>query len=102
MQLPIMLHFRREYAYHYGMKSNMRQRIGITIPAQTVRRLDQIAERGDRSRLIDAAVNLYLTQRSRAQLRQALREGAEARATRDRDIAAALFDLNDQWEIRQA
>ena len=84
------------------MKNSTHQRINITLPAQTLHRIDQIAEHGDRSRLIDTAVNLYLTQRTRAQLWKALREGAEARATRDRDIAAALFDLDDPWETRQA
>jgi hypothetical protein len=84
------------------MKNSTHQRINITLPAQTLHRIDQIAEHGDRSRLIDTAVNLYLAQRTRGQLRKALREGAEARATRDREIAAALFDLDDPWETRRA
>ena len=78
--------------------NNQIQRVNITLPSRTLRRIDRIADRGGRSRLIDEAVNFYIAKRSQAAIRRALREGAEVRAARDRVIAAELFDLNDIWE----
>lgn len=60
------------------------------------------ADHGGRSRLIDAAVNFYLGHRKQAQLRDELRLGALARATRDQEIATELFDFTESWGIRQA
>lgn len=73
----------------------MSQRINISLPAHTLQRLDHIAVQGSRSRLIDQAVNFYLTHRSREQLHAALRKGAITRAERDRSIATELFEMRD-------
>lgn len=83
------------------MKSNTYQRVNISLPSKTLQRIDNITEHGDRSRLIDVAVKFYLSQRSREQLRSALREGAIERFSRDREIAVELFGLNDTWENRE-
>ena len=81
-----------------GMKSDAYQRVNISLPSKTLNRIDRVAEHGDRSRLIDTAVNFYLAKRSRDQLHKALQAGAIARAQRDRGIAEELFALNDSWE----
>ena len=83
------------------MRNESYERINITLPSHTLRRVDHVAKHGDRSRFIDTAINFYLTQRSRARLRKSLREGAANRATRDRDIAAML-DFSDAWENHAA
>jgi hypothetical protein len=57
---------------------------------QTVRLLDQVSRQGDRSRLIDQAVQDCLSSRRRAQLKKWLREGVEARAELDLTIAATV------------
>jgi metal-responsive CopG/Arc/MetJ family transcriptional regulator len=85
-----------------SMKNDTHQRINITLPSLTLQHLDRVANHGGRSRLIDAAVNFYLSRQKRTLLRKELREGAVARVTRDRTIATELFGLTDLWEMRQA
>ena len=83
------------------MKATAHHRVNITLPSRTLRRIDRVAERGDRSRLIDAAVNFYISRRNRADVRKLLKEGASARAERDRVVAADRFDLDNVWEKRK-
>jgi CopG family transcriptional regulator/antitoxin EndoAI len=83
------------------MKSNAYQRVNISLPRGTLRRIDRTAKRGDRSRLIDQAVNFYLKKHARARLRALLKEGYLARAERDIEFAADLFDLDDVWGKRE-
>jgi len=83
------------------MSSDNYERVNITLPSRTLRRVDHLAKLGDRSRFIDTALNFYLLRRSRARLGKAVREGATARAKRDREIAA-LFDLDDLWTMQEA
>ncbi len=80
------------------MKTDANQRINITLPDQTLKRIDRIAKQGNRSRFIDTAVNFYLSHQAQAELRHELQEGALARAERDSAISAELFDLTDTWE----
>jgi CopG family transcriptional regulator / antitoxin EndoAI len=80
------------------MKSNV-QRVNITLPTRTLRQIDRIAERGNRSQLIDAAVRFYISKRNRTNLRKQLKEGALVHAERDRAVVE-LFDLDDVWGTR--
>lgn len=75
--------------------------VNITLPSHTLRRVDHLAKAGDRSRFIDTALNYYLLRRSRARLSKAVREGATARARRDREIAAS-FNIDDLWMAHEA
>jgi CopG family transcriptional regulator/antitoxin EndoAI len=69
----------------------MNKRLNITLPQETVRLMDRIAGKGQRSRLIDQAVHHYVEQESRNLLRKRLQEGARARAERDLQLAAEWF-----------
>lgn len=73
--------------------TKIKRRINITLPAETLRRLDRASERGERSRLIDEAVRLYLRELSRKQLHSALRAGAQARAERDHSLSREWFAI---------
>jgi CopG family transcriptional regulator / antitoxin EndoAI len=73
-----------------------RKRINITLPERTIRLLDRIAEKGERSKLIDQAVHFYAERQSRDRLRQLLREGAQRRAQRDLALAEDWFDLEEE------
>jgi CopG family transcriptional regulator/antitoxin EndoAI len=75
-------------------------RINITLPESTLRRIDRTAPRGNRSRLIDQAVNFYLKKHARTKLRTLLKEGYLDRAERDRELAADLFDNDEVWGMR--
>lgn len=80
------------------MKNNV-QRINISLPIRTLKQIDRIADHGSRSLLIDAAVRHFIAARNRTDLRKLLKEGALARAKRDRTVAE-LFDLDDVWGMR--
>ena len=76
--------------------STMHRRLNITLPEETVRLLDRVVKKGDRSRLIAEAVRRYVQGIGRANLRKLLREGAIARASRDQGLAEAWFQLDDE------
>ena len=73
----------------------MHRRLNITLPEETVRLMDRVAKKGDRSRLISDAVRRYVRELGRAELRRRLREGARRRAERDRSLAEEWFALED-------
>jgi len=77
------------------MGAPLRKRINVTLPVPTVRLLDRVAGRGERSRLIDYAVRSFIDRRGRRNLRKLLREGATERAQRDRVLADEWFRLDD-------
>jgi metal-responsive CopG/Arc/MetJ family transcriptional regulator len=83
------------------MKDVAYKRINITLPAETLKRLDKMVPEGKRSAFIDKAVNGYLTQTSKAALRKELKEGYFTHAARDLQIAQAWAVLDDAaWETR--
>ena len=71
----------------------MNQRLNITLPEQTVRLLDRMVPKGQRSKLIDEAVNRFVRDQGRVRLRKQLERGAKARAERDLDVAEEWFTL---------
>ncbi len=79
----------------------MHRRINITLPEETVELIDRISERGDRSRLINQAVRLYVHKVGRAQVRRRLREGYRKGAASDRKLAEAWFFLDEEAGQRE-
>jgi len=76
----------------------MHRRINVTLPEETIRLLDRVGPRGNRSRLIDQAVRHYLTAASRRKLREGLKQGAIRRAEQDRRLANEWFSVDeDAW-----
>lgn len=65
----------------------MYQRINITLPTETLQRLETFAPKGERSRFIHAAIQAYISQIQKEKLRQQLKAGAINRADRDRSLA---------------
>lgn len=77
----------------------MTKRINIVLPEDTLRLLDKVAPRGNRSRLISEAVRHYVTSRAKRNLAARMRQGAIANAQRDLDIAQEWFSLDEQaWQ----
>lgn len=74
----------------------MHRRLNITLPEETIRLLDRVVRRGERSRLIAEAVQHYVERVGRKNLRKQLKEGARRRAHRDRDLAEAWFTLEEE------
>jgi len=82
------------------MESNaMYQRVNITLPEETLSLVDQIAEKGNRSRFIDQAIRYYVEAMSKARLKKFLKEGAIARAERDLKLAEEWATLEEEaWQ----
>ncbi len=72
------------------------RRINICIPERTLRLLDRVAPKGERSRLIDQAVRRYVETVGRRNLKRQLAEGARRRAERDLALAADWFALEEE------
>ena len=72
------------------------KRINITLPAKTLGMIDRVARQGERSRLIDRAVKFYVDEVGKKNLRKQLKEGAQARSQRDREIAGEWFSLEEE------
>ena len=73
----------------------MHLRLNITLPEETVRLIDRVAKRGNRSRLISDAVRRYVEEVGRANLRRQLKQGAKRRADRDLAMAEEWFALEE-------
>jgi CopG family transcriptional regulator/antitoxin EndoAI len=80
----------------------MYRRINITLPEETARLLERVASRGNRSHLIAQAIQRYVEETGRANLRKRLREGAIRRAERDLTLARDWFLLDEEaWPSRR-
>jgi len=72
----------------------MHQRLNISLPATTLRLLDRVVPKGDRSKFIDYAVRTELARTKRSELRRRLEEGYRRRAAEDRQLAAEWDHLS--------
>jgi CopG family transcriptional regulator / antitoxin EndoAI len=72
------------------------KRVNITLPPKTLVLIDHLAEKGDRSRLIDEAVRFYVKEIGRANLSRQLQAGAIQRAERDRTLAEEWFSIENE------
>lgn len=80
----------------------MHKRINITLPEDTVRLLDRVSAKGDRSGLIDRAIKRYVEETGKANLRRRLKEGYERRAEHDLETAEAWFSLDEEvWSANK-
>ena len=76
-----------------------RQRINITLPEDTLQLLDRVAPKGDRSRVIDAAVRHFVGTKAQTNLRKQLQEGYRVRASHDREMAEEWFTVDEEaWQ----
>ncbi|MBT9169594.1 MAG: hypothetical protein DDT19_02956 [Syntrophomonadaceae bacterium] len=75
------------------------RRVNITLPSQTLRLIERVAEKGERSRLIDEAIRFYVQKIGKSTLRKQLREGAIKRAKRDLSLAQEWFFVeHEAWQ----
>src|ERR1700693_1751353 len=77
----------------------MSKRLNIMLPDATVKVLDRVAPKGDRSRFISQAVLHYVQTQSRTNLRERLKQGALANAKLDLEIAKEWFPVEQEaWQ----
>ncbi len=77
----------------------MSKRVNIMLPDATIKVLDRLAPKGDRSRFISQAVLHYVRTQSAANLRERLKRGALANAKLDLEIAGEWFPVEQEaWQ----
>ena len=77
----------------------MSKRVNIMLPETTVKVLDRVAAKGDRSRFISQAVLHYVQTHGAANLRERLKQGALANAKLDLEIAEEWFSVDQEaWQ----
>ncbi|MEX2405161.1 MAG: hypothetical protein WD579_01000 [Candidatus Paceibacterota bacterium] len=78
------------------MNKVTKKRVNVTLPERTLKKIDSVAEHGNRSKLIDQAINFYVQEVGRKNLRVRLEEGAQENAERDRRIAEEWFTFDEE------
>ena len=73
----------------------MHRRINITLPDATIKMIDRVAKKGDRSFFISEAVKHYVTSTGKARLRRLLKEEALRYAERDLRLAEEWSALDE-------
>ena len=76
--------------------STAHRRINVTLPEETVKLLDRVSEKGDRSRFINEAVRRHIAEVGRRNLRKRVKEGSLRHAERDRCLAEEWFLLEEE------
>jgi CopG family transcriptional regulator / antitoxin EndoAI len=74
----------------------MSQRINIVLPEETLKLIDRVAPKGNRSRFISQAVLYYVEQKGKQSLRERLKQEAIENADRDLNLAAEWFPLEEE------
>jgi metal-responsive CopG/Arc/MetJ family transcriptional regulator len=74
----------------------MNKRINIVLPEESVSVLDRVTTKGARSRFIDRAILRYVEIAGKQSLREQLKAGYVANATRDLETAIAWFPLEEE------
>jgi CopG family transcriptional regulator/antitoxin EndoAI len=81
----------------------MSKRINIVLPDTTVRVLDRVAPKGDRSRFISQAVLHYVETVGKQSLKEQLGAGYRANAEESLAIAVEWFPIEEEaWKERPA
>ena len=74
----------------------MSKRVNIVLPDETLRVLDRVAGKGERSRFISEAVLHYVRSRGAANLGERLKHGALANAKLNLEIAEEWFPVEQE------
>jgi len=69
------------------------RRVNITLPRATLTLIDRVTQKSNRSAFLDRAVRFYVAEAGRENLKKRLKEGAEARQVRDRNVAEDWFPI---------
>ena len=77
----------------------MHRRINVTLPEETLKLMDRVFPKGQRSRLIHEAVRRYVKDMRRKKLRKLLKEGYLRSASADLRLAEDWFLLDvEPWQ----
>jgi len=76
-------------------QTTIHKRVNVTLPPDTLRLLDRVAERGGRSNFVDRAVRFYVKEIGQANLKKQLRLGAARHASRSLAVAEEWFPVDE-------
>ncbi|HEY9582876.1 MAG TPA: hypothetical protein VJK09_00990 [Candidatus Paceibacterota bacterium] len=76
--------------------NNTYQRVNVTLPTETIRRLREVYPGGNRSQLINLALRRYLDDEQRALLRKQLEEGYKRNRVSARELADEWLPLEEE------
>jgi CopG family transcriptional regulator/antitoxin EndoAI len=78
------------------------RRLNITLPEETIRLLDRVAAKGERSNLIAEAVAKYVTDMGKTRIKKRMRERAVERAELDLRIAEEWLGADrEEWDAHE-
>ena len=80
-------------SYMHTSTTSTHERVNITLPKDTLRLIDRVTRKTNRSGFVDRAVLFYVEKTGNAHLKKMLRAGATARSVRDRTIAEEWFPV---------
>src|SRR5436309_6517564 len=96
---PLNIHTECVYVRFLNPQNGMSKRVNIVLPDETLRVLDRVAGKGDRSRFISEAVLHYVRSRGAANLRERLKHGALANAKLNLEIVEEWFPVEQEaWQ----
>jgi CopG family transcriptional regulator / antitoxin EndoAI len=80
----------------------MYQRVNITLPEETLRLIDRVTNKRERSRFINEAVKCYIEEMGRTIIRKQLKKGAPQRGQLALEIAQEWFPLDEEaWQLKR-
>lgn len=80
----------------------MYKRINVTLPEDTVRIIDRVAKKGERSRFIAEAIKHYAQAMTRASLRKKLKEEATQWAAHDLKLTEDFLHVDEEtWSSHE-
>ncbi|MDP3764830.1 MAG: ribbon-helix-helix domain-containing protein [bacterium] len=77
-------------------KASTYERVNITLPKETLKLIDKLSQKRERSRFLNEAVNFYVKEKGYTNLKRLLKEGCIRNAQRDLDIAKEWFHLEEE------
>ena len=78
-----------------SQQATIHKRVNVTLPIATLRLLDRVAKKGNRSGFVDRAVRFYVEEVGRANLTRQLQEGSVVRGERDLTVAEDWFFVDE-------
>jgi CopG family transcriptional regulator/antitoxin EndoAI len=97
VQANFLLHTKHVYNNRKG--AVMSKRVNIMLPESTLKILDRVAGKGDRSRFISQAVLHYVQSQTASNLRKRLKQAALVNAKLDLEIAEEWFPAEQEaWQ----
>ena len=78
------------------LKTSEKERLNVILPNDTLRLINKLTAKGQRSQFINKAVRFYVENLSKKNIKKQIEEGAKKRAKRDLDLMEEWFALDNE------